>query len=479
LLQNTQDISKWFKIIWTTLGCFNHPKWFSYIFFKSFASDFKLLIGASCFTKISYFKMWGEFIVGSSKWLKIIPVAFVMYMFAYIDRINVGVLMPYIQKDLHASASAAGDIAGIFFVGYLIFQIPGGILATKWSAKKIVFILMIVWGLTSTAAGFVHTEGQLKVVRFFLGVAEGGVWPAVLVLLANWFTVKERARANAFWMACLPVSAMLMAPLSGILLNYFDWKTILIIQGIPPIIWAFVWYFVVIDQPKDAKWLPKEEKDSLIKALESEKGKNVKSEGFLAAFKNKTVWGLVFMYFLWMTGFYGYTLWVPSVVQTFSKNPATVGWLTAIPFTCAFIGMIINSAWSDKRMNRIQHVAFPLVIAAITMVAGQFVTSPVLQMVLLSITAIGVYAPYGPLWAIPTAIIPAAVIGAALGLQNAIGNLGGYMGPKFVGVLKDSTGSYHAGFFFLAGALVLGAIMTVILGKSINKNADSKGNKVA
>jgi sugar phosphate permease len=412
--------------------------------------------------------------VGSSKWLKIIPVAFVMYMLAYVDRINVGILMPYIQKDLHASASAAGDIAGIFFVGYMIFQIPGGILAAKWSAKKIVFILMLLWGVVSTATGFVHTEGQLKLLRFLLGVAEGGVWPAVLVLLANWFTGKERARANGFWMACLPVSAMVMAPISGVLLKYFDWKTVLIIQGIPPIIWAFVWYALVIDKPKDAKWLPKEEKDSLIKQLAVEQGNSVKSEGYLAAFKNKTVWGLVLMYFFWMTGFYGYTLWVPSVVQTFSKDPVTIGWLTAIPFTCALIGMCVNSWWSDKRLNRVQHVAIPLVLAGITMVAGQFVTSPILQMVFLSITAIGVYAPYGPLWAVPTAILPAGVIGAALGLQNAIGNLGGYNGPKIFGVLKDTTGNYHAGFYFLAASLVLGAVMTMILGRFITSKDESK-----
>lgn len=139
----------------------------------------------------------------SSKWLRIIPVAFIMYMLAYMDRINIGVLMPYIQKDLNISASAAGDIAGIFFVGYLILQIPGGILATKWSAKKFIFILMILWGLAAMASGLVQTEGQLKLVRFLLGVAEGGVWPAVLVLLANWFTIKKGlGRMHFGWHVC-------------------------------------------------------------------------------------------------------------------------------------------------------------------------------------------------------------------------------------------------------------------------------------
>ncbi|MFC5651297.1 MFS transporter [Paenibacillus solisilvae] len=419
--------------------------------------------------------------MSSSKWLKIIPVAFIMYMLAYMDRINVGILIPYIQEDLNLNASAVGDIAGIFFWGYMLLQIPGGLLASKWSARKVIFILMVLWGVAAIACGFVQTEAQLRIARFFLGVAEGGVWPAVLVLLARWFTLKERARANAFWMACLPVSAVLMAPLSGILLQHFDWHTVLVIEGFPPLIWAFVWLFVVKDTPEQASWMSAEERERLDNELVEEQKKAVKSKGYGAAFKNKTVWGLVVMYFFWMTGFYGYTLWVPSVVRTFTEDPAAMGWLTAIPFTCALIGMVLNSYWSDRRMNRQQHVIIPLLIAAASMVAGQFVTDPYLQMVLLSITAIGVYAPYGPLWAIPTAVVPASIVGAALGLQNAIGNLGGYYGPKFVGVLKDATGDFHAGFYFLASSLVLAAIMTYIISLTMRSSASpstrTEGNR--
>lgn len=409
----------------------------------------------------------------TSKWTRIIPIAFVMYMLAYMDRINVGVLMPYMQKDLHISSSAVGEIAGIFFVGYMLLQIPGGLLATKWSARKFIFILMLFWGISAMGTGLVHTEGQLKAARFILGVAEGGVWPAVLVLLASWFTQKERARANAFWMACLPVSAMLMAPLSGVLLTHFDWHTVLVFEGIPPLIWAFVWFFCIKDRPSEAGWMDEKERKQLLSALDEEQKKKIKSEGFAAAFKSGKVWGLVFMYLFWMTGFYGYTMWVPSVVKTFTKDPATMGWLTAIPFTCALIGMLLNSYWSDRRMNRIQHAAVPLIIAAFAMIAGQFVATPLWQMVLLSITAICVYAPYGPLWAIPTAIIPSGIVGAAMGLQNALGNLGGYYGPKVVGMLKDTTGNFHVGFYFLAASLIVSAIITFVLGRFITTDKKS------
>jgi sugar phosphate permease len=398
------------------------------------------------------------------KWMRIIPVAFVMYMLAYMDRINVGVLLPAMQKDMHLSASAAGDIAGIFFWGYMLLQIPGGILATRWSARKLIFILMLLWGCAATATGLVHTEAQLKWVRFLLGVAEGGVWPAVLVLLASWFTNQERARANAIWMSCLPVSAMLMAPLSGMLLKYFDWRTVFVIEGLPPLIWAFVWLAVVKDRPTEAKWMKEDERKQLMEALQREQ-KQVPSgtDGFGSALRSPLVWGLVLMYFLWITGFYGYTMWVPSVVGTFAKDPATMGWLTAIPFVCALVAMVVNSHWSDRRMNRIQHVMIPLLIAAAAMIAGQWVESPLWQMVLLSITAMGVYAPYGPLWAIPTAVFPVSVAGAAMGLQNAVGNLGGYFGPKFVGMLKDATGNYHAGFYVLAVSLLLAALTTWLM----------------
>jgi sugar phosphate permease len=295
-------------------------------------------------------------------------------------------------------------------------------------------------------------------------VAEGGVWPAVLVLLASWFTNRERARANAVWMACLPVSAILMAPLSGMLLTHFDWRTVFIIEGLPPLIWAFIWLAVIDDRPTQAKWMKEDEKEQLLEALQREQ-QSAETGGYGKALRSPLAWGLVLMYFLWITGFYGYTLWVPSVVGTFAKDPAAMGWLTAIPFVCALVAMVVNSHWSDRRLNRIQHVAIPLLIASIAMVAGQWVVSPLWQMVLLSITAMGVYAPYGPLWAIPTAAFPASVAGAAMGLQNAVGNLGGYFGPKFVGMLKDATGNYHTGFYVLAVSLLLAALTTWVVGR--------------
>jgi MFS family permease len=242
------------------------------------------------------------------------------------DRINVGVLLPAMQKDLHLSASAAGDIAGIFFWGYMILQIPGGILASRWSARKLIFILMLLWGCAATASGLVDTETQLKWVRFLLGVAEGGVWPAVLVLLASWFTNQERARANAIWMSCLPVSAMLMAPLSGMLLKYFDWRTVFVFEGLPPLIWAFVWWAVIEDRPTEAKWMKEDEKKQLMEALQREQ-KHVPTGtgGYGSALRSPLVWGLVLMYFFWITGFYGYTSGYPVWLARLQKIPLPWG----------------------------------------------------------------------------------------------------------------------------------------------------------
>ena len=214
-----------------------------------------------------------------------------------------------------------------------------------------------------------------------------------------------------------------------------------------------------------------QERTDLLEKLEQEQKRTTQAARFSAVFKNKTVWGLVVTYFFWMTGFYGFTLWVPSIVKSFTQDSVAMGLLTAIPFVFALVGMVVNSIWSDRRMNRVQHVVVPLLIAALSMICGQFVSSPAAKMVFLAITAMGLYAPYGPLWAIPTAIIPAAIVGAALGLQNVLGNLGGFFGPSIFGKLEDMTGNDQMAFFFLALSLILAAIATGIVGRRLPKKA--------
>lgn len=408
------------------------------------------------------------------RWVRIIPIAVVMYILAFVDRVNVAMVLPYANKDFGLTASAIGFAAGIFFVGYMLLQIPGGILAGRWSAKKVVAILMVLWAIPAVASGLVQNVAELYIARFALGFFAGGVWPAVLVLLATWFPQKERGRANALWMTCLPLSAIIMTPLTGWMLTLTTWRWVFILQGLPPLIWVVVWWIVIRDRPSQAHWLSVEERDYIEKSIAEEAATKPRSAGYWSAFTNPKVIWLIVAYFFWMAGFYGFTMWVPSVIKGFSAHGQSelVGWLSAIPFVFALVAMVVNSMWSDRRMKRQMHVAVPLIVGAVGLIAGQFVGHwPVMQMVFLVIAAIGVYGPYGPFWAVPSALLQVEVAGAAMGLINALGNLGGFLGPYVVGYIKGHTHGEFAGFLVLSVFLLIAAVISIFIGSDKKPHA--------
>src|SRR5579859_1579099 len=208
--------------------------------------------------------------MNEQRWLRILTVSFVMYTIAYIDRTNVSMALPAMSADLHMDPTQAGDALGIFFWGYLLLQMPAGHLAQYWSAKRVVAILLVAWGLCSVATGLVRTAGEFWVMRLILGLAEGGVWPAVLVLVAHWFPRAERARANAYWMLCLPLSVVISSPLSGWLLTHWNWRVLLIVEGALPFLWLAVWLLSIDDFPRSAAWISREEREYLETTLASE-----------------------------------------------------------------------------------------------------------------------------------------------------------------------------------------------------------------
>lgn len=419
--------------------------------------------------------------IPSKRWSFVIPVAVIMYMLAYLDRNNVAVILPFIGDDpsMQLTVADKGLVTGIFFVGYMFLQIPAAILAQKWSAKNVVLILMTMWGLAAMATGLVQSREQFLVARFVLGFFEGGVWPAVLVLLASWFPLKERARANSLWMGALPLSSVIMAPLSGILLDNFSWRTVLVLEGAPPILWAIVWWFAVADSPKKAKWISAPERDYIETALaddEAAKPKVGKST-YREAFKDRQVITLIVIYFCWMSGFYGFSLWLPAVIKDLTGGSAgMVGWITAIPYVFALGAMFAVSSWSDRTGNRKLAVAGPILIGVVAMVAGQLVHYSLLNIVLLCVVAMGVYAPYGSFWAIPAQMLRIEVLAFALGLINALGNLGGFVGPYAVGWLTEKTGSDAAGYYALAGILAVGALLTLFGVKTVTTATDTPGS---
>jgi MFS family permease len=403
--------------------------------------------------------------IPARRWTYVIPVAVVMYMLAFLDRSNVSVVLPYMDGDLSLSAADEGMVTGVFFLGYVFLQIPGAILAQRWSARKTVLILMVAWGIAAMACGLVRTKEQFYVARFVLGLFEGGVWPAVLILLASWFPLRERARANALWMACLPVSSIVMAPLSGWMLDHTDWRWVLLLQGFPPLVWAVVWWFAVADRPAQARWISRSEARYVEEALAADEAAKpaTGSGSYLEAVRQRSVLVLIAIYFFWITGFYGFTLWLPSVVKTLTHDGSStqVGLLSAIPFTVALVVMVANAAWSDRTGKRRQAVAVPLVVAMAALLLGQVVQGGVPGMVLLCVTAGALYAPYGPFWAIPGGVLRIEVVAVAMGLINALGNLGGYVGPYLVGWLTDSTGTSVTGFGVLAGFLAVAVVLVL------------------
>ncbi|UQA97248.1 MFS transporter [Streptomyces halobius] len=404
--------------------------------------------------------------IPAKRWMYVIPVAAFMYMLAYLDRNNVSVILPYMDGALALSNADKGMVGGIFFVGYVFLQIPAAVLAQRWSARKTVVLLMIAWGLAAILSGLVQSKTQFYAARFVLGLFEGGVWPAVLILLASWFPLRERARANALWMACLPLSSILMAPLSGWMLDHASWRWVLVLQGVPPLLWAVVWWFAVADRPAQARWISRAEADHLERSIAADEAAKPAARGgsYLDAVKQRSVLVLIGVYFFWITGFYGFSLWLPSVIKelTHDGSATEVGLLTALPFTIALAVMIANAGWSDRTGKRRQAVALPLLVAIAALLLGQAVDGPYARMALLCVTAAAVYAPYGPFWAIPGQLLRFEVVAVALGLINALGNLGGFAGPYLVGWLTDATGSSVTGFTVLAAFLAVAVALVTI-----------------
>ena len=407
-------------------------------------------------------------VVPEQRWLHIITVAFIMYTIAFIDRTNISLALPSMSRDLHMDPEQAGSAAGIFFWGYLVLQIPGGYLAQRWSAKRFVAILLVVWGACSALTGLVRNGDEFWVMRLLLGVAEGGVWPATLVLLSHWFPRAERARANAYWMLCLPVAVIASSPLSGWILGRWNWRVLLIAEGLFPLAWLAVWWLLIDDRPHQAHWISPEERGYLESTLKREAGDlvPVRPEPYLSALFRPQVLAMIAIYVLLNTGNYGYLFWLPSALGS-SKlaggghlSNVVIGVLNAVPYVITAIGMVLLSRHSDKRRERHGHVALGLVFGGLCLLGSVLASrqSPALSFFLICLVGAGSYGALGPFWAIPTETLPPAVAGSAMGLINAIGNLGGWLGPRLVGTLNKRTGNFLYAFGVLSASLLIGSL---------------------
>jgi len=418
---------------------------------------------------------------------RLMPFLFVLYVIAYLDRVNVGFAkLGGMNTDLNFSDAVIGFGAGIFFIGYVVLEIPGSILVEKWTAKGWIARIMISWGILAMLTGFIHTEKQFYIIRLLLGAAEAGFFPGIIVYLSHWFRYQDRAKAVAYLMTAVSVSNIIGSPLSGLImkvhwLGIAGWRWMFILEGFPAIIMGIVTLFYLTDWPHQAKWLPKEEKDWLINELEQEKKTRAAENSLnsshseqtlrqlimkiLVAFKHREVVLLTLAYFFMVTGVYGLNFWIPSIIKKMSDlSTFQISLLSALPYCFGLITILLVGWHSDKTQERRWHTAISMMAATagliLSVVFGNF--APV-AIAMPCITGAGNSGYLPGFWALPTSFLSGTTAAASIGLINMVGNLGGFVGPSVVGFVSTKTGSYYGGVLYLAASALIAAFLILSL----------------
>lgn len=408
--------------------------------------------------------------LAQSRWYRLIPIAFITYSLAYLDRANFGFAAAGgMAEDLGITPGMSSLLGSLFFLGYFFFQIPGAHYASHKSAKKLIFWSLILWGSLAAATGLVSDTYSLIAIRFLLGVVESAVMPAMLILLSNWFTKAERSRANTFLILGNPATVLWMSVLSGYLIDAMGWRWMFIIQGAPGVVWAFIWWKMVDEKPADAAWLDEGEKRELEGALLKEQQAIKPVRNYAEAFKSKTVVLLCLQYLLWSVGVYGFVMWLPSIIQSApDMDIVTTGWLASVPYVLAIIGMLVASQYSDKTLNRKIFIWPFLLIGAIAFYLSYVVGTDNfwISFILLVIAGGAMYTPYGPFFAVITEVLPRNVSGGAIGLINSMGALGSFGGAYVVGFLNGYTGGFGASYLLMSVALLVSAMLTMVVVKA-------------
>ncbi|MGD0251638.1 MAG: MFS transporter [Verrucomicrobiota bacterium] len=407
------------------------------------------------------------------RWLRIIPVALLMYTISYIDRTNISLALdPKISnmmKDLFMDDRMKGDAAGIFFFGYVLLQIPGGYLASYWSARKVISLCLIGWGICAIGCGLSHTFRQFEWMRFLLGVAESGVFPATLVLLANWFPRAERARANAYWQLCQPLAVAGSAPITGWLLGKYGWQQMLILEGILPFVWLPIWWFCIRDHPREAKWISPEEKYFLETTLQKESAELEPPQkiSWLERFRHPSILVMIALYFLHNCAAYGCMTFFTDGLKGKGFSALQYGFLFAVPYALTAVIMILNSWHSDKTHERRGHVAAVYFMSGTSLILSVLFRQHFwISYALMCLAIPGPFAAMAPFWAIPSETLPRAAMGIVMGLVNAFGNLGGYAGNYLVGWLKNEYQTTAIPFSVLGVGMLVCAGLAFLLPKA-------------
>jgi MFS transporter, ACS family, tartrate transporter len=402
--------------------------------------------------------------------LRLLPFLFALYVIAFLDRMNIGAAALEMPRDLGFNDRVVGLGAGIFFLGYFLLQIPGALIAERWSARRWIAGIMVCWGILTVMMAFIHTQRQFYTVRFLIGAAEAGFFPAVVVYLTHWFQASDRAKAVAGFYAAMPLSYVLGSPIAGVLLGLTwlglrGWRWLFIFEGLPAMLLGLAAVTYLTDWPREARWLNTSERNWISKRLEEEKRakQNIRSYSVWQALRHRDVILLSAGYFFAVTGNYGIAFWLPSLLKrSFRESDLQVTLLAALPYLAGFVCQQWNGWHSDRTQERRWHSAIPVLASGLALFLAVAARSSLpLSLTFFTLMGAAYYAYHPAFWAVPTEFLSESAAAASIGLINSVGNLGGFAGPLLLGYFASRTRSFTQGLlclvvsFFVSGILML------------------------
>ena len=410
--------------------------------------------------------------------LRIVPFIMILYFIAFVDRVNLGFAALTMNQDLGFSPTVFGFGAGIFFLGYFLFEVPSNLILNKVGARIWIARVMITWGVVSGCMAFVQGTTSFYTLRFLLGVAEAGFFPGIILYLSFWFPGRRRAAVTALFMAAAPLSTALGSPISGTLLEMHGllglagWQWMFLLEAVPALVLGVVTLFYLTDRPEKAKWLDDNERKWLVNTMNSEQAAKGPTAGhsIWRGLADPRVLALSLVYFGTSAGLYTLGIWAPQIIKEFGLSSLQVGFLNAIPATFAVVAMVLWARHSDTTGERTWHVVGACLLAAAGLAFASAATTVIAVLIALTLVNIGISSSKPPLWSMPTIFLSGPAAAAGIATINSIGNLGGFVGPSMIGWIKDLTGSFEGGLYFVAGLLVISAVVTLLLARSSNKS---------
>lgn len=395
---------------------------------------------------------------------RVLPFVLLLYIIAFLDRVNMGYAALEMNKELELSAEVFGLLSGIFFIGYFLFEVPSNILMERFGAKIWITRIMVTWGFVVVLTGFVQSATHLYIVRFLLGVAEAGFFPGIILYLTYWFRSKERGRAYSLFLISMPLAGLVGAPVSTWILDniswfsFSGWRWMFISEGLLTIILGVICFYYLTNRPRDAKWLTNEEKEWIEQELENERAMNKEEKApKMAVLKNGKLWSFAFTYFAVYTGVYALSFWLPTIIHNFSGrlSNTAIGLIAMIPSLAAIISMVIWGRYSDRKLEKKMFVILPMILAAIGFAGTAFVKSPIIAIVLITFASMGLYSFTGPFFAMLSMSLSKKQAAVGIAAVNTLASLGGFLGPTILGSFNLMSGMIFIGVLLVVSFLPL------------------------